>query len=1028
MAEDYRWIELYREISEYILAHFKNNHIGLVKVIEQLGEKLTDKTAEGKEIALQDIDPFTFFAFFNKSKTSVARSEKFNNLKGLWHLEADIPDDYPGVPSKDARMMKCFGYSFERKESDIGLLWELFEQTLNKNVIPQIFNDALKIKCVAITSLTQAMFWVSPDKYLPCDSQTKELFDEQSKPVVKDWETYQTFMKKVREMYPSDPDKPFREISYEAWAGNQNKEDYSWVELYQEVARYILAHYRNKPAELIALMKELWPRVREDIELFEKSNPTLVAASPFAMFYFLKVKWSIKDRRKTLLDLKKRWGLKSEVPDSFLGANFGLAQQNWYRCFFFKEADNGSLMVQWQLFEQALNSDVDEKTFNTATALDGWGIQSVSRSIYWANAIAYLPCWLKIAEDIEPLMASHEVTDWTSYQEIISKIEEKYQGKSHPEIVHEVLELMPTPSEEQLRFWKYSQSKGIFSDDELKTLLKDRAIAVHKDYAKRDMRIDDFFYLCYGNKPGIVLIGKITGDFVDCFKGTDWKQRSYEVIKQLDAPQVYNGVKKGWAPSFNSTIKMVPENELELFEQEILTRVFDMKLEDFPPLPPPPPKINPTNTILYGPPGTGKTYELQKNWIPKYTDEQTTQTKDEFCLELVQNISWWEVITVVMLDMGQGKVPQIYAHPLLQAKNSLSQTKTPKNTIWATLQTHTKNDCEFVKFTKRDEPLLFSKAEDGTWSVDSEVAESETPELIGVLEKYRKYAPATKVNKRYTFVTFHQAFGYEEFVEGIRPVIDDENDTCEIQYRVEPGLFLEICARAAKDPDNKYAIFIDEINRGNIAKILGELITLIEPDKRLGMPNALTVKLPYSKSEFGVPANLDIIGTMNTADRSIAQIDSALRRRFTFVEMMPKPGVIMGSDGSGNIEAGDRTINLRELLIKINQRIEFLLNRDQTIGHSYFIGVETFDDLVDALKMKVIPLLQEYFYEEWHRIQLVFKDVVSSDGKAHDHQIICHEPLNEEDVLGFNHDDYEDDCRYWVNESFTPEAIRKVYQ
>jgi 5-methylcytosine-specific restriction protein B len=164
---------------------------------------------------------------------------------------------------------------------------------------------------------------------------------------------------------------------------------------------------------------------------------------------------------------------------------------------------------------------------------------------------------------------------------------------------------------------------------------------------------------------------------------------------------------------------------------------------------------------------------------------------------------------------------------------------------------------------------------------------------------------------------------------------------------------------------------------------------------------------------------------MNTADRSIAQIDTALRRRFEFKELMPKLEVIPGSDKKGNINRG---INIREFLGAINERIEFLLNRDHMIGHSYFIHVKSFEQLVEVLKNKIIPLLQEYFYEDWHRIQLVFKDIINSDGQAHEHQIICHKSFNEVNILGFDHEDYDDDKRYWANKTITPESIRKVYQ
>lgn len=402
-------------------------------------------------------------------------------------------------------------------------------------------------------------------------------------------------------------------------------------------------------------------------------------------------------------------------------------------------------------------------------------------------------------------------------------------------------------------------------------------------------------------------------------------------------------------------------------------------------------KKMPQNLIFFGAPGTGKTYQLQQ-LQQAYTEQLVQQDHQTFLTEKLRDLSWAEVICLVFLEEKRLlRVPEILNHPLMRCKVQLMQRKNHlSQTIWGTLMRHSALDSSTVKYNpdKRSSLALFDKDQAGLWFL-LPAAKDDIAYLSKLLKVMERGAQAAEVIERYSTVTFHQSYSYEDFIEGLRPVLDDDENS-QIRYEIRQGIFVALCERARLDPAHSYALFIDEINRGNVAKIFGELISLIEVDKRQGMPYALEIVLPYSQRKFSVPANLSIFATMNSADRSLSPIDYALRRRFEFVELQPDDTLLSVISVSSSQASTSMTIDLSQLLRTLNARIELLLGRDYLLGHAFFCGLSDVKNGVEhdvghevepdiaalsrVMQHKILPLLQEYFFDDWQKIRLILND------------------------------------------------------
>jgi len=659
-------------------------------------------------------------------------------------------------------------------------------------------------------------------------------------------------------------------------------------------------------------------------------------------------------------------------------------------------------------------------------------------------------------------------------------------------------------SRQNLVVWKLSHGNGSFTKEEQLQYREQKLATIYGDTPKgqgkhfAEVPVGTLFFLCNSNSPQ--LVGQFTSPALPSPMGEGWLQRSYRVLKLAERTDPYTNNSKGWSPRYNSTFSRVKEHDLVLFDQTLLQPYFGISLWQLASLAGEPlDKVtaaaeltdfdeDANEDVLTHFDGKEEYKAFRRTWTPEY---------EALFVRLARTVhnaglDWWHIGKGVQVRFGRKNPQDKHALGVLgvirgKGKQKITWTRSVGGMRQCHRQPLTEELVSLIE-TSLAEPnaalndwLPIDEPRPGLWpdQLEADVgvpgatgdedddependenvtAESrrlafnriyygppgtgKTYQLAQLLkQEYGDTATTASPKRRYRFVTFHQSYGYEEFVEGLRPVL---NDTAggQVRYEVRPGVFKSLCADARRFPDQPFAMVIDEINRGNISKIFGELITLIELDKREGAARPLSVVLPYSGDEFSVPANVDIIGTMNTADRSLALVDTALRRRFDFVPRMPNSDDEVDAPLHAlRVTVGEKTIDIPALLTRLNQRIEALYDRDHTIGHAYFSvlkdaqdGMVRFGILEQIFRHKIIPLLEEYFFEDWQKIRLILGDNQKADRHGQGACFIVAEEDQEgglASLFGTNHglEAFNTRQRFWLNdEAFSnPDAYIGMY-
>lgn len=517
-----------------------------------------------------------------------------------------------------------------------------------------------------------------------------------------------------------------------------------------------------------------------------------------------------------------------------------------------------------------------------------------------------------------------------------------------------------------------------------------------------EIKVND--YVITNNNDGTIHIGKIIGEYEyspDFYKENP-HIRFVKWIKKIERKTLPAKIQSYLKSSL--TVTSFDDSEAIKCLEEICKQNSN-KEQDMTKIP--------LNQILYGPPGTGKTYNTvikameiindekydfvdnnQYENLKNKFDELKQQGRIEF-VTFHQSYSYEEFVEGIKPDIESGELKYKLEDGIFKnicekastliiedANNNAGINSNPK--IWKvslmkTGENEIRKDCMKnsrirIGFDKYGEDISDETVfDDGGSRVLSafinkmEIGDivlscysEKTIDAIGVITSEYKWDDNLPKYKRYREVKW--------LVKGLNYNILEINSgakfTLGTVYQLNNISIKDVLdivnqnngKQSYKTNELPHILIIDEINRGDVSKIFGELITLIEEDKRIGKKHQMTVTLPYSRKPFGVPNNLYIIGTMNTADRSIALLDTALRRRFDFEEMMPKPELLRGKDIEG--------VDLEQLLTKINDRIKNEYDRDHQIGHSYLMSVKDKEDLEKAYKNRILPLLNEYFYND----------------------------------------------------------------
>lgn len=882
---DFSWVQTHKELTNF-LSSKENAQLELIQLLRSVGiGPLNDKAISGNhDIDLEEIDPFTFFCYIYKYG-----SEKrlFYLQKIAEKLNLTIPKGESGIPSAQAQKVWLFPYKYERNNNEVSRLWTLFNKELRGQITDKDFEDALLIRSTGKTKLTEALFYINPQKYLPINGPTKPYIKAVLgiDPNFNTYNEYIDILTQIKEKI----DIPFYELSFEAWKwNNERKKVNYWI-------------FQGNPKVFdfeTALREEIltdWTVSAHKDKIKVGDKVILWVTGDQSGCYAL-AEVTSNPYQKTKSQDDHLW--KGEDKSSFK-ANIKINHNLVDNPILSEKISSILKLKNLKVGNQGTNFSATEEEYQAILNL----FHNNFEKQYWLYAPgenAYL--WDEIYQKGIMALGWDEIGDLSQFQ-------------SRDKIKKALVEA-------------YGETGSKKND-----------VSANDDFLNK-IKIGDIIIAKKG-RGELLGYGIVTSDYI-----FDKNRENYQKTRNVDWK-----LKGNWKVDFSLVLKTLTDitkySSDDLGYNKYYERLLGImgqynkieKKED----------MNfPINTILYGPPGTGKTYNTilrAAQIIENRSIDSLNEALEIFKAHLHDQI---EFITFHQNysyeDFIQGLRPD--------TENDKELTFERKDGVFKVI-----SDRALKNITASKKPPVVKKTFEETFiEFANPLIEGELEEIEIKMKKVSYFITAI-ANKSIEFRKTSGGTEHTLSISTLRKMYDAESvlDIQGLSSYYSP--LLDQLLKIGKDSSGKkeivkiknYVIIIDEINRANISRVFGELITLIEPDKRSHGEIPLEAKLP-SGDTFMVPSNLFIIGTMNTADKSIALLDIALRRRFEFESMYPK------------YEIKGQEIYDVEILQKINEQIIKSKGHDFQIGHAYFMGENK--DLVQRMNKKVIPLLLEYYMND----------------------------------------------------------------